>query len=71
MIKRLCNISLYTNKVQSITIYIKNKTVRDDRIIVSSNNKQNKLRQTKKNEMKEESYLNYTFFFYKKKFYKK
>ena len=58
-------------KYKSITVYIKNKIREDGYIIVSKkelfsfimfpNNKQNQLRQMKKDEIKEESYLNYTY----------
>ena len=57
-------------KYKSITVYIKNK--RDDGYIIVSekelfslsmfpSNKQNQLRQMKKDEIKKESYLNYTY----------
>ena len=57
-------------KYKSITVYIKNKR-EDGYIIVSEkelfslsmfpSNKQNQLRQMKKDEIKKESYLNYTY----------
>ena len=53
---------LYTRiKYKSITVYIKSKQGKElFTLNMFPKNKQNKLRQTKKNDIKEESYLNYT-----------
>ena len=63
--KRLCAISSFTNKYKSLTVYIKNQAGGGAWIIVSKKklfqkSKQNKQLQTKKDEIKEESYINYT-----------